>query len=743
MYSLYNYVKKVTLGEDDEPEANAQDRQRAEYVETPSMQLHRVHALLLSSTGYDQVYVGLQRYYDLVTTSELPTTQTEEQWQASTHTSLAPISPMDVAKVDEIYYSLRAKMEDASRNNDDTSLLKICRLVSLLQRIRVLHSQPSQGPSVLPATQDEGLAAYLTFLRKLVLDHAVKLTKSLFPNMTHTRSDEDGQGGMDTQTSWEGSTHASADLKDTGVSCLTALGEIYSNIIDLVEYHYPLVSHGFGQNAAPYMVAQLHEQSDKHTSSIFTLLMQHYNLSKVLEQMMTLDAGVRPATPPNAGSEVLYRDPLELDELLDVMARITSYSQKYVNVLKQRVGSTPAKVVRGYGPGGFLDLDHLLGSIQLVLGYYLPLEDRYLRAAMTRAISDNLPPIADVSQTVAQSLAETSSIYDDDDPDEEQGKLYSGIMDDIFFLLRKVSRRSMSTLSAHTACSVLFLGLAAGGLEVQWIGAVRDRLLAYQRTMAIALAAFGKLEEDANTPRFIMLLNDIERASEYLQKLKDELEGDAAKHFGADAPRVQQCLQDAAPVHMTLLGLLNHFIPWFAGSIAPRISPLLVHFHSPAVSYNMNEADYERAEVNDPFMSAFIAGLHSILSPFIKDVSGLSVGNRDRVVAHIAGHTAQLIEADVMAYHRFTPLGAVQLGKEVRMLVDYFSSLGSGGTLSYKFVRLSQMAQLLNVDRLQEVVDYWDGDSKAAWRLTQEEVKVLLLRRTDLAPDQISALRLY
>ena len=84
-------------------------------------------------------------------------------------------------------------------------------------------------------------------------------------------------------------------------------------------------------------------------------------------------------------------------------------------------------------------------------------------------------------------------------------------------------------------------------------------------------------------------------------------------------------------------------------------------------------------------------------------------------------------------------MGAVQLDKELRVLVGYLSAT-SAWTIRDRFTRLTQMATLLNLDKLAEIHDYW-GPSNAAsitWRLTTAQVRqVLALRSVPLASSRV------
>ena len=60
-----------------------------------------------------------------------------------------------------------------------------------------------------------------------------------------------------------------------------------------------------------------------------------------------------------------------------------------------------------------------------------------------------------------------------------------------------------------------------------------------------------------------------------------------------------------------------------------------------------------------------------------------------------------------------------------------------------EFARLTQIASLLNLEKVGEVLYYWgDNNSNVTWRLTPAEVRRVLSRRVDFSPAEIAALKL-
>ena len=74
-------------------------------------------------------------------------------------------------------------------------------------------------------------------------------------------------------------------------------------------------------------------------------------------------------------------------------------------------------------------------------------------------------------------------------------------------------------------------------------------------------------------------------------------------------------------------------------------------------------------------------------------------------------------------------LGGLQFDKELRSVVGYLTSVTTW-TLRDKFARLTQMATILNLERVTEILDYWGTNSgPLTWRLTPAEVRQVLALR--------------
>lgn len=74
-------------------------------------------------------------------------------------------------------------------------------------------------------------------------------------------------------------------------------------------------------------------------------------------------------------------------------------------------------------------------------------------------------------------------------------------------------------------------------------------------------------------------------------------------------------------------------------------------------------------------------------------------------------------------------LGGLILDKEIRSLAGYLAATTSWSVRD-KFARLTQIATVLSLDRVSEILDYWgDHDGALTWRLTPSELRTVMALR--------------
>lgn len=233
-------------------------------------------------------------------------------------------------------------------------------------------------------------------------------------------------------------------------------------------------------------------------------------------------------------------------------------------------------------------------------------------------------------------------------------------------------------------------------------------------------------------------LNNIDVSTEYVIKLKHEIEEHCTETFSAPAERekIKSCLADIGETSTAFKQLLNTGMEQLANSVTPRLRSLVDAVA--AVSYELTEAQYAENEVNDPWVQKLLHAVEGSVT-WLQPV--LTTTNYDTLVLLIVDFLAKRLEA-IMQQKRFNQLGGLQLDRDTRTLVGHFSGM-TPRPVRDKFARLSQIATILNLEKVSEMLDYWGENSgPMTWRLTPADVRRILSLRVDFKPEAIAALKL-
>lgn len=247
-------------------------------------------------------------------------------------------------------------------------------------------------------------------------------------------------------------------------------------------------------------------------------------------------------------------------------------------------------------------------------------------------------------------------------------------------------------------------------------------------------------ENTAARKAFLVTLNNLEVSSDNIMKLKKDLEVECERILAFTEPsklKLESCLADLMNTSNIFKGLLQEGIYQLCSTaVIPRLKPLIDGFNS--TSHNISEEEFSFYEVNDPFVQSFITSLDSMLTSF---KGPLTTANYDSLVSMAATEITNQLETSVMKAS-FNRLGGLQFDKELRSLVGYLTAV-TQWTIRDKFARLTQIATILNLEKVGEIMDYWGPNSgPMTWRLTPTEVRQVLSLRVDFRSEDINRLKL-
>ncbi|KAJ8041998.1 Conserved oligomeric Golgi complex subunit 4 [Holothuria leucospilota] len=523
---------------------------------------------------------------------------------------------------------------------------------------------------------------------------------------------------------------------------------LFEDVGKVVEIHQPLVETYYGPGRLLQLIQWLQAECDKQASKIVDDFIKHreFNVKSRQVQAFLHRGGGRSSTTHER------LDPRDLDVMLAECTLLNSRTEMYLRFIRNRVMNDLESVDEDDKTRGnkTADLEKLLREcllsrrIQELIGNYIVMEEYFMRESVTKAESmDSL----------------------------EQGSHTSSMVDDIFFILKKCTKRAISSGSVDCACALLnhTTTILEGDYQEKLYSKLRAGFPSGSFDVAQAYSMlqqgrFPTSSSDTNAAKleFMTTLNNIEVSLEYIQSLKRSLTEECAallsqnKDVGKD--KLESCLNDLGAVthkFKDVLDVSTFYVNLIAdnkfngmqmvqyglsqlstSAIKPRLKPWVENFLS--VNHNITEDEFSMYEANDPFVQNFIMNLEQLLAEF-KDF--MTASNYDALVSLVTNEVTTQLEQTVLR-SVFNRLGGLHFDKELRSLVTYLTSV-TQWTIRDKFARLTQMATILNLERVAEILDYWGQNSgPLTWRLTPTEVRQVLSLRVDFRSEDIKRLKL-
>ncbi|XP_005110245.2 conserved oligomeric Golgi complex subunit 4 [Aplysia californica] len=520
--------------------------------------------------------------------------------------------------------------------------------------------------------------------------------------------------------------HPDSTDKRAHVMFADTLTLLFESIARAVEIHQPLVETYYGPGKLFLFLQILQNECDRQARKVFENFKNHRGYQAKMKQVRQNLTTQRPA--------VERLDPKELDVLLSEMVLLSSRSELYLRFMRRRATNDieASQTSEGGDKGDVQEVDRFFSSCELnrmvqeVIGNYIMSEEYFMKEMIIKAVSmDAL----------------------------EEGQHTSSMVDDTFFIVKKSVRRAVSSSSVDGVCAML--NHACSILEENFGEVLMTRLRAgypygfdLQHAYNIVQSSFqhGKLQSSDSEKKqaramFVTSLNNAEVSCDYCKALKSSLEEDIVKlqsqYTEQSKAKLESCLGDVITVSSKFKDIVDFGFSHLATSaVKPRIKPLVDTFLS--TSHHITEEDFSNYEANDPWVQNFIVNLDTTLNTFKE---AMTSSNYDRFATAISAEITQQLEKAVTKTG-FNRLGGLQFDKELRVLVGYLSSVTTW-TVRDKFARLSQMATVLNLERVSEIMDYWGQNSgPLTWRLTPTEVRQILNLRVDFRSDDIKRLKL-
>lgn len=344
--------------------------------------------------------------------------------------------------------------------------------------------------------------------------------------------------------------------------------------------------------------------------------------------------------------------------------------------------------------------------------------------------------------------------FDDGSDDEDK---CTTLVDDTFFILQKSISRLLRTLNVQVICAVL------NNVNTILAGTFRKEL---SRALGLISSRRGMIYDMRKMLEIIASLNNLDMSATYATRLKEEFEHsceDVARN-DMDREKLKSCAFEMIRAADEFRSVLKTGLTKLLSScLLDDIIVLAQEFRF--VNYNLTEAEYSQNEIQDPFIEYFIERCDDLLEPFERLMTshnfelvvqeivtiitqtfenilfGREVATRGHQQKRTASGDMSSTQGEDIRGNPFSQLGGLQFDKDIRKLLLYFSSK-TQTTVRDKFSKLTQMANLLKMSRVYEVLDYWGENAVMTWRLTPAEVREVLRFRRDFKMEAISRLKL-
>ncbi|XP_035700546.1 conserved oligomeric Golgi complex subunit 4 isoform X2 [Folsomia candida] len=516
--------------------------------------------------------------------------------------------------------------------------------------------------------------------------------------------------------------------KDKRASVIYAdsLTLLFEAIARIVEIHQPLIETYYGPGRMLSVMEYIQKECDHQAKMIVDEFRKHRDFIRkihIVTQYM------------NQKSETKI-DPKELDLVLSELTLLNARTELYSRFVKKRVTNDVDVSITDESEKSekLSNLDRLLKDgdtfrvMQVVLGQYILLEQYFMAESVQKAVE-------------MDTLIEASS---------QESFVLSSMTDDVFFIVKKCIKRSLSSQSVDGVCAVI--NNACGILESDFADLLLSQLrqgfpsgyLDLAQAYSVLQSSFqhGKLQGsdiEKSRAHFVAYLNNTDTSMEYVTSLKSSLESSMNDSFGQhltpyEKDKITSCLQGLASVNIRLKSVFEFGLSQLKSSaVKPRVKPWLDAFFHARTSYELDEDQFTDDSVP---MQTFISDLDSILKSF---KGCLSPSAYEAFINLVTTEIALQMEKSVLK-NKFNRIGGLQLDKELRILVGYLTN-ATTWSVRDKFSRLTQMTILLTLEKVSEVADYW-GKGPVTWRLTAQEVRQVLSLRSDFRSEDVKRLKL-
>ncbi|KAL1562188.1 Golgi transport complex subunit 4 [Salvia divinorum] len=487
---------------------------------------------------------------------------------------------------------------------------------------------------------------------------------------------------------------------NTQVSFVPCLTNLFKDIVLAIEENDEILRNLCGEDGIVYAICELQEECDSRGSNILKKFMDYRKLAKLTSEINSYKSNLLSVHAEGP-------DPREIELYLEEILSLTQLGEDYTEYMVSKIRSLTSvdpelgpQATKAFRSGNFSKVS------QDTTGYYVILEGFFMVENVRKAIQ--------IDEPVPDSLT-------------------TSMVDDVFYVLQSCCRRAISTSNISSVIAVLSSTVSLLGNE--YSEALQQKMREPNLGAKLFLGGVGVQKTGTE---IATTLNNLDVSREYALKLRHEIEEQCLEVFPtpADRERVKSCLSELIEMSNSFKKALNLGMEQLVATVTARIRPVLDSVAT--ISYELSEAEYADNEVNDPWVQRL---LHAVEINVAWLQPSMTATNYDTFLHLVIDFIVKRLEV-IMMQKRFSQLGGLQLDRDARTLVSHFSSM-TQRTVRDKFSRLTQMATILNLEKVSEILDFWGENSgPMTWRLTPAEVRRVLGLRVDFKPEAIAALKL-
>lgn len=358
-------------------------------------------------------------------------------------------------------------------------------------------------------------------------------------------------------------------IKSKDLTQADKLAALYENIAKIIDSHQPLIETYYGPGHLMTVIRVIQKECDRFSRRILEEFRNETKLQEVAKIVRSVSLSSAHQTQISNTNSSLNMNPSSnldlrnIDKLLGEISLIVSRSEVYLEFIIQRIrediraistndSQYQASSVQLYNMVFIeCELNHL---IQEVGGIYVMLEQYYLNESSKRAI------------TMDQIDYEPNS------------HLISSMLDDIFFILKKCTKRAISTKSNEVFCAIInhcvtllestFCQVLEERLRnQQYYGATNFNTKNLDLSQAYSAIQSGRYLQSANeleasNAQYFSAINNLDKACEYIRILKKMLDVDVRKlkpSFDVTGSKQEKQLEKSLTCLNELLQLVEKF----------------------------------------------------------------------------------------------------------------------------------------------------------------------------------------